>query len=257
VRVPEAASPQLKTYLDRVVPESIRRATHVLADSEATKVDLVQLYGTPADKITVLLSGVNARFKPTDEEAMVTVRSRYSLQRPYLFSVGTLQPRKNYARVIRALSVLRKIGYDVDLVIAGGRGWLEDTIYHTIQETRMEAHVHFIGFVDETDLPALYSSAECLVFPSLYEGFGLPVVEAMACGTPVVTSNVSSLPEVAGDSALLVNPYKTGDIVDAVRRLLDDTTLRRQLIAKGQARAGLFSWDESARKLLQIYRGVL
>lgn len=257
VRVPEVASPRLKAYLDRVVPQSIRRADHVLADSQATKDDLIALYNTPADKITVLLSGVGACFRRTDDLISMTTRSRFGLQRPFIFSIGTVQPRKNYGRLIHALAQLRRKDYDLDLVIVGGRGWLEDPIHQTVRDIHMEDHVHFIGFADEADLPALYSAAECLAFPSLYEGFGFPVLEAMACGTPVVTSNVSSLPEIAGDAALIVDPYDTDAIAHAIQRLLDDTTLRNQLIEKGYARVGRFSWDESARKLRQIYLDML
>jgi glycosyltransferase involved in cell wall biosynthesis len=257
VRVPEAASPGLKAYLDRVVPSSVRRADHILADSQATKDDLIALYKTPHEKITVLLSGVDPVFRRTDQLSITAIRSRYNLQRPFIFSVGTVQPRKNYSRLIQALSQLLQKGYELDLVIAGGRGWLEDPIYRTVQVTHTQEHVHFVGFVDETDLPAFYSAAECLAFPSLYEGFGLPILEAMACGTPVITSNSSSLPEVAGDAALIVDPYSTEVIADAIQRLLDDTALRNTLVEKGYQRVGQFSWDESARKLRQIYANML
>ncbi len=257
VRVPETASLRLRDFLDRVVPESVRRANHILADSEATKADLVSLYNASPDKITVLLSGVGAHFRRASELSVLTIRNRYNLHRPFIFSVGTVQPRKNYARLVEVLVQLRQAGYDLDLVIAGGRGWLEAPIYQTVRDTHMQKHVHFIGFANETELPVLYSAAECLAFPSLYEGFGLPVLEAMACGTPVVTSNVSSLPEVAGDAALVVDPYDTEAITHAIQRLLDDTTLRSQLVQKGYARVGLFSWGEAARKLRQIYDNLL
>jgi glycosyltransferase involved in cell wall biosynthesis len=257
VRVPAAASPRLRAYLDRVVPDSVGRADHILADSQATKDDLVSLYKVSEGKVTVLLSGVDARFRHAADSLLMTIRSRYGLQRPFILSVGTIQPRKNYTRLIHAFVWLRQKGYDLDLVIVGGRGWLEDSIYQTVQDTRMQEYVHFIGYADENDLPPLYSAAECLAFPSLYEGFGLPILEAMACGTPVVTSNVSSLPEVAGDAALIVDPYDTESIAHAIQRLLDDTTLRSHLVQKGYKRAGHFSWDESARKLRQIYGNML
>jgi glycosyltransferase involved in cell wall biosynthesis len=257
VRVPKTADPGLKVYLERVVPDSVRRADHILADSQATKDDLALFYGVSSERVTVLLSGVDGRFRRVIDSGLLTIRSRYKLQRPFILSVGTVQPRKNYIRLIQALVQLRQAGYDIDLVIAGGRGWLEDPIYETIRNTRMQEHVHFIGFVEESDLPALYSAAECLAFPSLYEGFGLPVVESMACGTPVVTSNISSLPEVAGDAALVVDPYDTDAIAHAIGLLLDDTQLRNQLVRKGYARIGLFSWDESARQLRQIYANML
>jgi glycosyltransferase involved in cell wall biosynthesis len=256
VRVPEAASPRLKAYLDAVVPHSVRRADHILADSQATKDDLVAVYGTSSEKITPLLSGVDPRFQPIPHAD--TVREKYGLnERPYIFSLGTVQPRKNYARLIRALAILRARGCDLALVIAGGRGWLEDPIYATIRETGMDEYVHFTGFADEADLPALYSAAMCLAFPSLYEGFGLPVLEAMACGTPAVTSTVSSLPEVAGDAALMVDPHDVEAIAGAIERLYNDSGLRQTLIERGFARARTFTWERSAQHLREVYSQLL
>ena len=255
VRVPETASPNLIAYLAKVVPRSVQRADHVLADSQATKDDLIALYGTSPDKITVLLSGVDARFHPTDRPS---VRQKYNIpDRPYIFSVGTVQPRKNYVRLIHALSVLHEHGHGLDLVIAGGRGWLEDPIYATIREVRLEEHVHFIGFADDADLPALYSAALITAVPSLYEGFGIPVLESMACGTPVLTSNISSLPEVAGDAALMVDPTDLDAIVHSLERLIDDSALRSDLIGLGMSRAREFTWDRSAEQLRGIYATML
>jgi glycosyltransferase involved in cell wall biosynthesis len=164
-----------------------------------------------------------------------------------------VQPRKNYGRLIQALARLREQGYDLSLVIAGGRGWLEDPIFETIISTNMQDYVHMIGFADDSDLPALYRAACCLAFPSLYEGFGFPILEAMASGTPVVTSNVSSLPEVAGDAALMVDPYDIDAITDSIRRLVEDATLRSHLIQTGMERVKSFTWENSARQLRQIY----
>lgn len=255
VRVPQAASPSLKAYLDRVVPRSVARADHILADSQATKDDLIALYDTPADKITVLLSGVDARFRRVDDP---TVRARYNIsERPYLFTVGTVQPRKNYSRLIRVLARLRAAGHDLALVIAGGRGWLEDEMYATLRDTAMQPYVHLIGFAADADLPALYSHAFCTTFPSLYEGFGFPVLESMACGTPVVTSNVSSLPEVAGDAALQVDPYDEDAIYAALVELIESPSLRETLITRGLVRAPQFTWANSAQQLQAIYRQML
>lgn len=259
LRVPEAASPNLRRYLNVVVPRSTTRATHILADSQATKADLIEFYNLPPDKISVLYSGVDSQFRPVvDNTASTQVRSKYKLgPRPYIFSIGTVQPRKNYGRLIEALADLRSQHYDIDLVIAGGRGWLEDPIYDTLNRLNMQDHVHFTGFVDDSDLPALYSEATCVAFPSLYEGFGFPVLEAMACGTPVVTSNVSSLPEVAGDAALMVDAYDTEALTAALQQLMNDTELRRELTAKGFIQAKRFSWLDSARHLKEIYDALL
>ncbi len=260
VRAPETASPVLKAYLDQVVPRSVRRADHVLADSQATKDDLIELYGTSPEKITVLLSGVNAQFKPvTDPARRAAVRERYQIPAgcPFIFSVGTVQPRKNYARLAEALAQLGPSHQDVHLVIAGGRGWLESPIYRAIDKLGMGDRVHFTGFADDEDLPILYSDAAVLAYPSLYEGFGFPVLEAMACGTPVVTSTVSSMPEVAGDAALMVDPYDVPALSDALRRLLSDSALRADLITRGFEQASRFTWERSARQLQTIYQQLL
>ncbi len=259
IHVPETASPRLRRYLERVVPRSVRRADHVLADSQATRDDLVALYGVPEDKVTVLLSGVGGHFQPVkDPEAMARVRARYGLgEWPFLFTVGTVQPRKNYARLIEALSRLLPQFPELHLVIAGGRGWLESPIYEAVSRLRLENRVHFTGFVDDLDLPVLYSMAEAVPYISLYEGFGLPVLEAMACGTPVVASNVSSIPEVAGDAAILVDPADCDALTDALWQLLANRLLRDRLVERGFRRAAGFTWEKAARSLMEVYRDVL
>lgn len=256
VRAPETATPVLKAYLDRVVPRSVARATHVLADSQATKNDLIALYGTPADKITVLLSGVSAHFRRVeDPAARRAVRERYGIPpQPYIISVGTVQPRKNYARLMEALAKLGSDAADVHLVIAGGHGWLDSPIYGAVKSLELESRVHFTGFVEDADLPALYSDALCLAYPSLYEGFGFPVLEAFACGTPVVSSTLSSIPEVAGDAALLVDPYDVGALAAALRRMLSDPGLRADLVERGARQAAQFTWARTVRHLREIYR---
>jgi glycosyltransferase involved in cell wall biosynthesis len=255
VRVPETASPRLKAYLDAVVPRSCRRADHILADSQATKDDLIALYGLSPDKITVLLSGVDERFRRVeDANVRATVREKYAVgQRPFIFAIGTVQPRKNYGRLIEALARLRAHGHDVMLVVAGGKGWLEDPIYKTVDALKLREHVRFIGFAEDNDLPALYSEARCLAFPSLYEGFGLPILEGMACGTPVITANVSSMPEAAGDAALLVAPTDVDAITAAIEQVLTDDTLRQSLVERGYKQATRFTWENSARQLQAIY----
>lgn len=255
LRVPDAAAPRLRAYLERVVPLSINRADLVLADSEATRRDILAFYNTPSEKVVVLLSGVDERMQRIiDPAELLTIRRLYGVaERPFILAVGTVQPRKNYKRLIIALSHLRQRGYDLALVIAGGKGWLEDAMYRTLQETGMQNYVHLPGFVKDEHLPALYSAAECLAFPSLYEGFGFPILEAMACGTPVVSSNVSSMPEVAGDAALLIDPTDTEALTEALQRLLDDSGLRAELVAKGLERAGSFTWDAAAQQLRRFY----
>lgn len=259
VRVPESASPSLKHYLDRVVPRSIASASHVLADSQATKDDIVALYGVNTEKISVLLSGVDQCFSLLQSDSvLMTTRNKYHLGTfPYIFSVGTVQPRKNYGRLIQALARLRDRDIDIHLVVAGGKGWLDSPIYGTISEMRMQDYVHFIGYADDADLPALYQAATCLAFPSLYEGFGLPILEAMSSGIPVLSSNISSLPEVAGDAAILIDPYNVDEMTSGLYQLITDETLRTQLITKGRSRAQEFTWAKSASQLLGIYQNLL
>ncbi|MFN8560615.1 MAG: glycosyltransferase family 1 protein [Anaerolineae bacterium] len=256
VRVPEAASPRLKAYLDVVVPRSVRRADHILADSQATKDDLIM---PCTARLPTRSRCCCAASTPVFTASMIpAIRLKYDIPpRPYIFSVGTVQPRKNYARLIRALAALRARHYDVDLVIAGGSGWLDDPIYAEINAANMADHVHFIGFADDADLPALYSAALITAVPSLYEGFGIPVLESMACGTPVVTSNVSSLPEVAGDAALTVDPTSLDEIIAALQRLIDDEGLRADLAGRGVARAREFTWERSVQQLEQVYARLL
>ena len=259
VRVPAAASPLLKAYLDAVVPRSVERACHVLADSAATKHDLVELYKTPAQKITVLYCGVDERFRPvSDKHRLTAMRAKYGLaDSRYVLSVGTVQPRKNYSRVIRALAEARASGLELHYAIAGGKGWLEEEMQQMIATTGMRGYVHLLGFVDDEDLPALYSGSQMLLIPSLYEGFGLPILEAMACGVPVITSKVSSLPEVAGDAAILVDPDDTAALRDAIIAVETDATLRDQLIHKGYRQAERFTWRRSAEQLLSVYHSLL
>jgi glycosyltransferase involved in cell wall biosynthesis len=259
VRVPQAASPRLKAYLDRVVPRSVARADHVLADSAATRDDLMALYGTPADKITVLYSGVDPAFQRIEDAAVLQrVRAHYHLPaEPFVLSVGTVQPRKNYPALVEAVAALRARGHALSVVIAGGRGWMEDPIYAAIDALNMRDHVHFIGFARDEDLPALYSMASCFALPSLYEGFGLPVLEAMACGTPVITSNLSSLPEVAGDAAILIPPQDIRALANALETVLTNDDRRRSMQQAGVRQAAQFSWDSSARQLAAIYRRLL
>lgn len=257
VRAPEAAAPGLRAYLNRVVPRSVARADHVLADSEATRQDLIDLYGTPPEKISVLYSGVEERFRPvSDVEALRAVRARYGLGKgPFILSVGTVQPRKNYGRLVEAFQ--RLDGHDLTLAIAGGKGWLDDPLYGQIEALGLGERVRLLGFVDDADLPALYSAARVFAFPSLYEGFGLPPLEAMACGVPVVASRASSLPEVVGEAGLLVDPLDVEALADALRRALEDEDLRRALISRGLAQARRFSWGESAQRLRGHYTRLL
>lgn len=255
VRVPDSAHPRLKRYLEYIVPLSVSRADYILADSVSTLDDLEELYGLDRRRARVLLSGV---IVGTVSISYMTIRNKYSIpDKPYILSVGTVQPRKNYQRLIKAVKHLQQRGYDMALVIVGGKGWLDNPIYQAIIDENMQDSVIFTGFADDTDLPALYKYATVTALPSLYEGFGIPILESMAYGTPVVTSNISSMPEAAGDAALLVDPYNVEEITDAIQRLMDDNELREQLIQKGYERANHLTWDRAAKELIEIYQHVL
>jgi glycosyltransferase involved in cell wall biosynthesis len=254
-RHPETTVPNLKWYLDAAVPRAIARADLILADSNATRDDLQEFFNTPPDRIQTLYSGCDDFFhRVTDAQKLQTIRAKYALHKPFLLNVGTIEPRKNLARLIEAFSKLKQ-RRELELVIAGGRGWLYDEIYAAPEKFGVSAQVRFIGFAPDEDLPALYSLAELFVYPSLYEGFGLPVVEALACGAAVVTSNNSSLPEVAGDAAVMIDARDTDALVWAIRRLLEDSTWRAIKQTKALEQAKKFSWQKSAAELQRVLTG--
>jgi glycosyltransferase involved in cell wall biosynthesis len=255
---PELFPAPLVQYLNQVVPWSISRSTHILADSQTTKDDLTRLWQVPAGKITVLYCGVDARFKPvTDSRLLTAARHNYGLgDTPFILSVGTIQPRKNYQMLIRAFKPVAE-QQPHNLVFAGGKGWLYDEMMAEVERQELKGRVHFIGFVDDNDLPALYSTASLLTFPSLYEGFGLPLLEAMACGVPVVSSNASSLPEVVGDSGLLLSPHDETAWSTSLNDLLADPLRRAQMVAAGFRQARQFTWRKAGHELLTLYQNLL
>jgi glycosyltransferase involved in cell wall biosynthesis len=253
---PETAFANLRCYLDRAVPRSLARASHVLADSISTQRDLERLMQVPASKITVLYPGVGAQFRRvTDQSRLQALRNRYELPERFLFFIGTLEPRKNLMRLIEAYQqVLDDSGASPDslqLVLGGKPGWLSDAIVARAQRT---SGVRMLGPVDEADLPLLYTLATATVYPSLYEGFGFPVLESLACGTPVLTSNTSSLPEVAGDLCVLVDPANVSNIADGITRLLSDSFLTKTVREQGPQQAARFSWDTAAVQLGKLYQ---
>ena len=258
IHYPQTFTPALVAYLNRVVPASVARATHILADSQATRADLIDLWQVPETKITVLYSGVSEKFRPvTEKRRLAAVRDRYGLgESPYLLSVGTLQPRKNYQMLVRAFKGVAA-QWPHNLYIAGGKGWLYEEMMAEVAAQGLRERVKFLGFVDDADLPTLYSAATLFLFPSLYEGFGLPLLEAMACGVPVVSAATSSLVEVAGQAAWLLPPRDERAWQDTMHRLLLDTPRRTKMVAEGFRQAHRFTWRETARQLLTIYRRLL
>ncbi len=265
-RDPDSAPPRLIPFLKRVVPDSTQRATHIIADSHATARDLTALYHVPPEKITVIHSGVDGRFTPYRDTLYLQRRRAYVLKKyglghtPFILTVGTMQRRKNHLRLVQAFARLAAAMPDSRLprlVVAGGKGWLYDEVHAEVQRLGLEDRVRFIGYVDDMDLPHLYRAASVFAFPSTYEGFGLPALEAMACGVPVVTSNVSSLPEVVGDAGLQVDPLDVDALAGALEQALNDEIWRRHCIARGLERAAHFTWQRAAAQLLDVYARVL
>ena len=254
---PEAHTRTQNLYLRWSTRYNARAAAHLLADSEATRRDLVRRYGVPPEKITVAYPGYDERLAPvTDPAALAAVRARYGLTGPYLLYLGTLHPRKNLSRLIQAFYNLQPATCNLQLVLAGKKGWLYDDIFAQVRALGLTERVIFTGYVPDDDLPALLSGALAFVYPSLYEGFGFPVLEAMACGAPVVCSNVSSLPEVAGDAALLVDPLDTAALAAALARLVGDEGLRRELRERGFRQVRKFSWRRCAGQVLGVLERV-
>ena len=259
-RDPQSAVPTLLGFLRRVVPRSAHSATHIVADSLATARDLTDLYGIAPGKITTIYCGVSARFQPVGSGALAAqtseLRAKYGLgDGSFVLAVGTLQKRKNHITLVRAFARLSDPG--CSLVMAGGKGWLYDEVLREVRALGLEGRVRFPGFVDDADLPALYRAARVFAFPSLYEGFGIPLLEAIACGTPVVTSNVSSLPEVVGDVGFQVSPLDVSALAAALDHAWFDEAWRADQFLRGVARAAQFTWEKSARQLADVYDRVI
>jgi glycosyltransferase involved in cell wall biosynthesis len=254
---PETHKPLNRWFLTLMMPRFLQAAGAVIAVSEHTKRDAMDFYVIDEAKIHVIYEGVDSRFRPAPVQAMTRVRQAYNLPERFILSLGTIEPRKNLSSLLEAYRVLRDQGSELGLVIVGKKGWLYEGFFHRLRELGLEDEVLFTGFVPDGDLPAICSAAELFVFPSLYEGFGLPVLEAMACGAPVITSNVSSLPEVAGDAALLVDPASVRELTEAMAVVLEDEELRTSLQSKGPRQAAKFSWERAARETLAVYQSVL
>lgn len=257
LRHPELGTPALRRMVGRVAT-AWRAARLIIADSAATAADLHELLGVPSARVRVVYPGCTAEFRAAPDRADAAVRARYQLAEPYILHVGTFEPRKNLVRLVSAYARATAERRDAPLlVLVGGAGWGDGDPGAAIAATGCGARVRRLHGVPTDDLPALYRGAHLFAYPSLYEGFGLPVLEALACGAPVVTSTASSLPEVAGDAALLVDPRDDAALAEALVRLLDDDALRHELAARGPARAAPFTWARCATQTLAVYREAL
>lgn len=240
------------------IDEAVRHTDAIIAVSQATKEDVTRLLGVPEHKITVIYEAASPVYRRLDDpDISARVRQRFGLERDFLLFVSTIEPRKNVPTLLKAFKrLLESYRPDVDLVLAGERGWLYEEVFQLVTDLNLLERVHFLGRVTAEELVWLYNTAQALVAPSFYEGFGLTPLEAMACGTPVIVSNISSFPEVVGDAGLLVDPYEEEDLAVAMWRLLSDAELRASLVEKGLTRAGLFSWEKAARQTLDLYHSL-
>lgn len=252
--MPETFPRLNRLILNAFIPGTIRRAAAVVTGSEFAASELKRHYRHARNKTHVVPYAIDEIYRPVTNPARLSeLRARYNLPEQYILSVGLLQPRKNVQGLLQAYQMLPEdLRREYGLVITGKRGWMVDQVLSGLQG--LGASVTLTGYVPDEDLPALYTMASCFAYPSFYEGFGLPPLEAMACGVPVVTSRVASLPEVCGDAALLVNPHQTDAISAAIQRLLRDDSLRAELMAKGLVQAAKYNWTESARQLVPVLR---
>jgi glycosyltransferase involved in cell wall biosynthesis len=253
---PAHHKPLNRWYLNLTMPLYCRRASHIIAISEQTRRDLLAAYGLPPAKITVIYEAADPRFRPQSAESVAAVRARYGLPNRYLLFVGTIEPRKNLTTLLEALNRIRDREPRIKLVIVGRKGWLYEGFFRRLRELSLEGEVIFTGFVPDEDLPAFYTAAALFVFPSLYEGFGLPPLEAMACGVPVVCSNTSSLPEIVGDAALTFDPLDAEEMAATIEEALRHEVLREEMREKGLRQAAKFSWEKTARETRRVYREV-
>ena len=256
--LPQTFKWRSRKQLRITVRRSAREAAQVIALSEHARNDIIDTYGVSPEKVSVIPLAAPARFRPvTDERELQRVRQTYGIESDYILSVGAIQPRKNLSRLVAAYSRLRWTrpeGKLPKLVLVGKCAWLYDETLRTIKELGVSNSAILTGYVPESDLPALYSGALCFVYPSYFEGFGLPPLEAMKCGAPVIVGNKTSLPDVVGNAGVLVDPFDVEEIASAIQRVITDSDLQAQLRVKGLARAKLFDWRETARQTLAVYK---
>jgi len=244
-----------QTYLRLFTRASVKRARRVIAISEHTRRDVQRLYGMPPERIDVAYPGVDPCFKPLPPDAVEAFRRRQNLPRRFFLYLGTLEPRKNLNRLLDAF-VTADLG-DSHLILVGGKGWLYQELFARVKSLGLEERVTFAGFAPGEDLPLWYNAATAFVYPSKYEGFGIPPLEAMACGAPVITSNAASLPEAVGDAGLMVDAEDVSALAQAMRRVWDVSTLRADLSRRGEERAGRFTWEATASATVESYRKAL
>jgi glycosyltransferase involved in cell wall biosynthesis len=257
IHFPEFLTPESARYYGQI-HRAVERADHIITDSNWTRDDVLNQLEVPPERVTTVYLAAKPVYRPiTNRQGVRRVVMRYGLPSDFIIFVGTLEPRKNVPTLLKAFYHLRERDYDVHLAIVGRKGWLYEEVFSTLTQLKLTEHVHFLENVPDTDLAQLYNGAHCLTLPSYYEGFGLPPLEAMACGTPVVISDRASLPEVVGDAGLLVDPDSPEALSEALARVLDDSELSADLGQRGLMRARQFSWAKAARQTMVIYEQVL
>jgi glycosyltransferase involved in cell wall biosynthesis len=241
-------------FIERLfLQKALKKVAHIFAVSLNTKRDLITQFFIPNELVSVVHNAASDDFKVTPKEELKSFVKENNLPEKFIFAAGTLEPRKNYTTLIRAFSQITNEFPDYKLLIAGSKGWYYDEIFETVGELKLEDKVKFLGYVTEEELEKLYNLATIFVYPSLYEGFGIPPLEAMKCGCPVLTSNNSSLPEVVGDAAIKINPLKENGLKEGIVKLLSDAGLREELKKKGFEQAQKFSWEKSAKKVIDLF----
>jgi len=255
IRFPTLFRPAKRLYLTVLTRFSARRARRLIAVSTHTAAETTRLLGVPSERIDVVYHGVDPVFHPLPADEVAVFRQRRGLPERFVLCVGTLEPRKNQTRLVEAFARIHD--GQVKLVLVGGKGWLYDELFTRVEALGLSKEIIFPGYVMNDELPLWYNAATILAYPSLYEGFGMPVLEAQACGTPVLTSNVSSLPEAAGDAASMVDPYDVEALAAELDRLLTDKLLRHELRKRGLAHASQFTWPLMAQETADVYRRAL
>lgn len=232
-------------------------ANHLISDSESTKKDLISYYKVPREKITVIPLAADPMYRPLPDQDKEKIRRKYSLFHPFILYVGTIEPRKNISSIFEAFAQIQGKNPGIELVIVGKKGWYYEEIFQRLYQLHITDKVRFLGYVPLTDLPALYNAATIFVYPSQYEGFGLPLLESMQCGTPVISSNRSSLPEIVGKGGNLINPDNPNELMSVIRQLLQNPEYYQEQRQYGLDRAKKFSWKKTAQQTYQVYEEIL
>jgi glycosyltransferase involved in cell wall biosynthesis len=258
IKFPESVAPEFRVSQQKFA-RSLKKVKKIIAVSEYTKTDLINFLDTPEEKISVIPHGIDTKsFPPSTgaSEINAKIKNRFGGSGEYILCVGTLEPRKNYLKTLEAFKIILKRFPDLKLVIAGGKGWQSDLIHQKTSDLQLDSSVLFPDYVRYSDLPTLYKGAAAFLFPSIYEGFGLPVLEALSFNVPIAVSNVASLPEIAGEAALKFDPNIPEDIAKQIIRLLEDSDLKENLKRLGNERIKQFTWEETARKTLEVYHSL-